>query len=91
MKNILRKFILNGYGLTYPIWVLGDKIIISKGLYKSKFSLVGLNLKKAEREIFGGKFLQPMDIITLRFGKIIITYGKKGYSDVCKNMTIIKV
>lgn len=90
MNKIVKKLILVGYGLKYPIYVIGTKIIISKGLYKEwKFSVEGLNLTKIEREIFGGKLFKFRGILNIRIGRIILTYNKKGYLDQCKNMKII--
>ena len=87
----MKKLILVGYGLRYPIYVVGNKIIISKLLYKNtKFSIEGLNLTKAEREIFGGNMFDFKGILHIRLGQLIITYNKKGYMDQCKNMKIIE-
>ena len=86
----MKKLILEGYGLRYPIYVVGTKIIISKLLYKNtNFSIEGLNLTKVEREIFGGKRFEFKGILHIRMKSLIITYNKKGYMDQCKNMKII--
>lgn len=86
----MKKLILAGYGLKYPIYVIGTKIIISKTLYKNtKFIIEGLNLSKAEMEIFGGKRFEFKGVLNIRLGNLIFTYNQKGYIEQCKNMKII--
>lgn len=90
MNKIVQKLILVGFGLRYPIYVIGSKIIISKAIYEDwKFSIEGLNLYKAEREIFGGNKFEFSGILNIRIGRIILTYNRKGFMNHCRHMTII--
>ena len=91
MNKFVRKFTLIGYGLSYPIYVIGEKIIISKSLYeKRKLSIEGLGLNKFEREIYNIGFLKFNGVLTIRYRNLIITYNNKGYLEQCKNMKIIQ-
>lgn len=90
MNKFIRKFTLVGYGLSYPIYVVGKNIIISKSLYKKKkLSIEGLGLNKIEREIYNTGFLKFKGVLTIRYRYLIITYNNKGYLEQCKNMKII--
>lgn len=90
MKKMLRKFMLEGYGLKYSMYVIGEKFMISKALYKSnKFIRIeGLNLTKAEVEVYGGKRFHFIGILHIRVFNLILTYNKQGYLSQCKNMSI---
>lgn len=91
MSKIIKKLILEGYGFRYPIYVIGKKIIISRSIYKNRrLSIEGLNLTKAEREIFGGKIFEFNGVLNIRFKYFIFTYNRKGYIEQCKNMRIIQ-
>ena len=63
--------------------------IFSKGQYKGlQFSISGLGLSKAERNLFDKKFLQFDENINIYIGKLIITYNSKGSYNHLKNVNI---
>lgn len=88
--KILKKAIIQGYGLHYPAYVIGDKFIFYKGLYNYKFSIEGLYHNEFERELLKCRKFEYNGQIVIRFRKFIFTYNKNGYIDNFKNMNIQK-
>lgn len=69
--------------------VIGNKIILGKlQSDKPQFSICGLGLTKAEREIFGGKRFQIKNVVNIYIGKLIISINRDGYKNHMKNVKI---
>lgn len=91
MNRLIKKLILEGYGLKYPVYVIGQKLSICKGQYKDwKFTVEGLNLSKTEVQVYGGKRFHYNGFITIRIFNFIITYDSNGILHTFRNMNIIE-
>lgn len=69
--------------------VIGNHIMFSKlqaeGL---QFSISGLGLTKAEREIFNCKRFKMLNTVNIYIGKLIITFDRRGYKDHMRSVKI---
>lgn len=69
--------------------IIGKYIMLSKlqaeGL---QFSISGLGLTKAEREIFNCKRFEIRNVINIYIGKLIISFDRRGYKRHMRNVNI---
>lgn len=88
----IRKITWKWYNDTLSIdTIINDKIFLCSGSWDEfMFSIQGLGLSKAERELFNTKFLDLKDHMTIYFLKWYVTYDTRGYKEHYRNVDIIE-
>jgi hypothetical protein len=74
----------------YSTDLCGKKWMVSKGQWKGlMFSISGLGLSKAERDLLEIKFLQYRGHLTIYFFKWLLSWNSKGIEDILKYVHVI--